>query len=390
MATRLCFAIAASVILCWGCSRATTPQAPATAQTPHLTEADLERIKHNLAAIPQRTRAHGGPLDVYADTRPGMLSPLVAGTTPLVYVPNSISNTVSVIDPQTFTVVRTFVVGFEPQHITPAWDMQTLYVDDTRGNTLIPIDPTTGLPGQPIPVADPYNLYFTPDGTKAIVVAERNRSLDIRDPKTWALLASIPMPCKGADHGDFTADERYFLVSCEYSGKLIKVDMRLLRVDAEMDLGGSPIDVRLSPDGQVIYVANQGSRFGGVQLVDPVRMQLIGYIPTGAGAHGEILSRDGRSLYVTNRLGHTVSVIDFSSRTVAHTWVIPGGSPDMGGVSSDGSQLWLSGRYNREVYVLDTQSGSVLKRIRVGVGPHGLCLFPQPGRYSLGHTGNYR
>ncbi len=330
------------------------------------------------------------PLDVYAGTRAGMLSVAVAGLQPLVYVPNSDSNTVTVIDPNSFAVLRTFKVGLLPEHITPSWDLQTLYVDDTSGNTLIPIDPRTGVAGSPIPVFDPYNLYFTPDGSKAIVVAERNRTLDIRDPKSWKLLARIPTPCSGVDHGDFTADHRFFLVSCEYSGELLRLDTRTLRVVGVLKLGGRPIDVRLSPDGKIMYVANQASKFGGVQLVDPYAMRLLQFIPTGAGAHGEIPSRDGRSLYVTNRLGHTVSVIDFATRKVVRTWTIPHGSPDMGGVSTDGSRLWLSGRYNREVYVIDTGSGDLLARIRVGAGPHGLCLFPQPGSYSLGHTGNYR
>jgi YVTN family beta-propeller protein len=329
-------------------------------------------------------------IDVYEATRAGMLSDVVADEAPMVYVPNSVSNTVTVIDPKSFAVVRTFRVDRTPQHITPAWDLQTLYVDNTDGNTLIPIYPRTGQVGTPIPVLDPYNLYFTPDGTKAIVVAERNHTLDIRDPKSWRLVAQIPVPCSGVDHGDFTLDGRYFLVSCEYSGQLMKVDMTALRIVDTIKLGGRPIDVRLSPDGRIMYVANQAPKFGGVQLVDPVTLRLVGYIPTGAGAHGVVPSRDGRSLYVTNRLGQTISVIDFATRKVVKVWNLPHGTPDMGGVSSDGKQLWLTGRYSREVYVIDTDTGALLARIPVGTGPHGLCLFPQPGRYSLGHTGNYR
>ncbi len=77
-------------------------------------------------------------------------------------------------------------------------------------------------------------------------------------------------------------------------------------------------------------------------------------------------------------------------RKVEATWTIPGGgSPDMGNVSIDGKQLWLSGRYDNEVYVFDTANGSV-KKIPVKTEPHGLTVWPQPGRYSLGHTGNMR
>src|SRR5205823_6309694 len=93
--------------------------------------------------------------------------------------------------------------------------------------------------------------------------------------------------------------------------------------------------------------------------------------------------------YATNRLDGSISVIDPATRSVTATWKF-GGSPDMGGVSTDGTQLWHSGRYSQSVYVLDTRTGKLLHRIRVGKGPHGLCLFPQPGRFSMGHTGNFR
>jgi DNA-binding beta-propeller fold protein YncE len=347
----------------------------------------------SLSGCAAKTPAHHvvhKPFNAYAYTGAGMLSPAVAGAKQLVYVPNSLSNTVTVIDPHSFAVVRTFGSGGGAQHVTPSWDLKTLYVDVTDGSTLIPIDPRTGLPGQPIPVKDPYNLYFTPDGSRAIVVTEGYNSLDIRNPKSWKLLAQVPMPCSGPNHGDFTVDGRYFILSCEYSGQLLKVDLRTLHVTKTVHLGGQPVDVRVSPDGKLMYVANEGPGFGGVHLIDPVNMRSVGYIQTGAGAHGEIPSRDGRFLYVTNRLGHSISVIDFAKRKVVATWPIPDGSPDMGGVTTDGSRLWLSGRFNAEVYVLETTHGKLLARIPVGIGPHGLCLFPQPGRYSLGHTGNYR
>jgi DNA-binding beta-propeller fold protein YncE len=110
-------------------------------------------------------------------------------------------------------------------------------------------------------------------------------------------------------------------------------------------------------------------------------------IPTGRGAHGLYLSRDAARLFVTNREEGSISVLDAYSGAAVAKWQIPGGSPDMGNVTADGSQLWLSGRYNRAVYVLSTVDGSLLRTIDVGSGPHGLCVWPQPGRYSLGHTG---
>jgi YVTN family beta-propeller protein len=325
--------------------------------------------------------------DVYAHTRAGDLSPSVAGIAPRVYVPNSMSNTVDVIDPATYTIIDHFAVGRLPQHVTPAWDLRTLYVDNDQGNSLTPIDARTGQVGAPIPVEDPYNLYFTPDGSKAIVVAERLRRLDFRDPHSWALIKSLPVPCVGVDHADFTADGSTMLASCEFSGDLVRVDLASMTVTNAVHLGGRPIDVKLSPDGSRFYVADQDR--GGVIVLDARSLAVLGFVHTGSGAHGLYPSRDGQFLYVTNRSAGSISVLNFATGALVTTWHI-GGSPDMGGVSADGTQLWVSGRYNNDVYVVDTRTGALLHTINVGAGPHGLDVFPQPGRYSLGHTGIYR
>jgi YVTN family beta-propeller protein len=358
-----------------GCaSSRTANQATATSATP---------------ASPSSTApgAKAAATSVYAHTTAADLAAGTAGDPPLVYVPNSDSSTVDVIDPRTYQVVNHFGVGREPQHVTPSWDLSTLYVDSDEGNSLTPIDPRTGQPGPPIPVDDPYNLYFTPDGSEAVVVAERLQRIDFRNPHDWSLIKSIPAPCSGVDHADFSADGRTMIMSCEFSGDLLRIDVPQLTLTGTLHVGGQPIDVKLSPDGSSFYVANQNRN--GVSVIDAVRFVETRFIPTGQGAHGLYPSRDARWLYVTNRQAGTVSVLDFATGAPHATWTI-GGSPDMGGVTADGSQLWLSGRYDREVYVIDTATGRLVHTIPVGAGPHGLCVWPQPGRFSLGHTGNMR
>jgi YVTN family beta-propeller protein len=331
------------------------------------------------------------PHDVYAADRPGMLAPAVRHFPSRVYVPNSESNTVSVINPSTFKVIDQFPVGQQPQHVVPSYDLKTLWVNNDQGNSLTMIDPRTGRRGRTVPVTDPYNLYFTPDGRYAIVVEERMQALAFRDAHTMRLHHVLPIPCAGPNHMDFTADGRYLLLSCEFDGKVIKVDVASEKVVGSIDLSSSamPQDVKLSPDGKLFYVADMASN--GVWVLDARRMRKVGFIPTGQGAHGLYVSRDSRDLYVSNRMGGSISVISFATHKVVHTWRIPGGgSPDMGGVSADGKVLWLSGRYNGVVYAISTANGHLLARIPVGSGPHGVCVYPLPGRYSLGHTDNMR
>ncbi len=364
-------------------SAARPPEPTADAHAgPVVSVAPRSLAGHRLVAAP----ATAGK-NVYAATTTGRLPPAAAHIRPLVYVPNSESASLDVIDPRTFRVVAHHPIGDQPHHVTPSWDSKRLYVDLTGANQLLELDPRTGRPGRTIPVTDPYNLYFTPDGHSAVVVAERFNRLDFRDPASWRLLGSVPIPYPGADHLDFTADGRQLLVTTEYSGMVLKVDVRAQRVTGQVQVGGLPVDVKLSQDGRAFYVANQGR--GGVSIVDPIAMRELAFLPTGKGAHGLYVSRDTRSLYVTNRLAGTISVIDFTRRRIVATWRI-GGTPDMGGLSPDGRQFWVTGRYTASVYVVDTRTGRLLRTIRVGRAPHGLAYFPQPGRYCVGHTGVYR
>jgi YVTN family beta-propeller protein len=332
------------------------------------------------------------PEDVYAADRPGMLSPVVEDFPSRVYVPNTNSNTVSVIDPKTYKVIDTVPVGVQPQHVVPSWDLKTLWVNNNRGHTLTPIDPATGKAGKPVDVHDPYNLYFTPNGEYAVVMASLDRELVFRDPHTMEIRHTEPVSCYGVNHADFSADGRYFIVSCEFSAELLKVDTERMKVIAQQKLpfeGAMPQDVKLSPDGKTFYIADMMAH--GVWVLDGDKFTQPKLLPTGKGAHGLYISRDSKEMYIPNRGEGSISVFDFAKDDLTKKWRLPdGGSPDMGGVSADGKVLWLSGRYDAEVYAIDTRTGKQLARIPVGSGPHGLAVYPQPGRYSLGHTGVFR
>jgi YVTN family beta-propeller protein len=345
------------------------------------------------------------PANVYSETAAGKLAPAVAGALERVYVPNRQSNDVYVIDPATMAVVDKFKVGINPQHVVPSWDLTILWVTNNAegrtDGTLTPIDPKTGKRGNDIAVDDPYNMYYTPDGRSAIVVAEARKRLDFRDPQTMKLQRSLSVPqCAGINHADFSIDGRYAIFTCEFSKQLAKIDFVDFKVVGYLKLsrGGMPQDIRISPDGAVFYVADMHA--DGVHVIDGDKFVETGFIKTGLGSHGLYPSRDGTRLYVANRGSHkvygppkgkgSVSVIDFATRAVVATWEIPGGgSPDMGNVSADGKTLWLSGRFDDLVYAFDTTTGAV-RSVKVGREPHGLTVWPQPGRYSLGHTGNLR
>lgn len=367
------------------------------------------------------------PNNLYSEISSGHFSSAVDGALTRIYVPNHTSGDVSVIDPVKMKVVDTFKVGANPQHVVPSWDLQTLWVannaEGRSSGSVTPIDPKTGKPGKAIIVDDPYNMYFTPDGRSAIVVAESRKRLDFRDPHTMELKESIATPeCGGINHADFSIDGKYALFTCEFNGSLVKIDLLNRKVVGYLKLtkrnvpkaalpapdgrtaqicsstSGMPQDIRVDPTGKVWYVADMEA--DGVFTVDGDTFTQTGFIATGIGAHGLYPSRDGKKLYVANRGSKKIhgkkhgkgslAVIDFASNKVVSLFPIPGGgSPDMGNVSADGKYIWLSGRFDNVVYRINTSNGKT-KKIAVGKEPHGLTVWPQPGRYSLGHTGNLR
>jgi YVTN family beta-propeller protein len=388
------------------------------------------------AAAPAPSVPAAASVNVYSTSAADKLSAAVAGDLERVYVPNLQSNDVYVIDPAQMKVVDRFKVGLGPQHIVPAWDLRTLWVTNNAENTtkgsLTPIDPRTGKPGKAVAVDDPYNMYATPDGKSAIVVAEARKRLDFRDPKTMGLQYSIDTPgCPGINHADFSIDGKFAVFTCEFSGTVAKIDLEGRKVAGYLKLEmpktrvkevpggprtrpgavwepgeseictvtkGMPQDIRISPDGRRFYIADMMA--DGVHVIDGDAMKQVGFIPTSIGAHGLYPSRDGKRLFVANRGSHKihgsrlgnggVTVIDFATEKVVARWPVPGGgSPDMGNVSADGKWLWLAARYDDVVYRFDTVNGDVTQ-IKVGKEPHGLTVWPQPGRYSLGHTGNTR
>ncbi|MGB9378173.1 MAG: YncE family protein, partial [Mycobacteriales bacterium] len=295
------------------------------------------------------------PHNVYAADVPGRLSPQVRDDPALVYVPNSKSGTVDVIDQRTYRVVNHFKVGALPQHVVPSYDLRTLWVNNNDGYTLTPIDPRTGKPGRPVPVVDPYNLYFTPDGKFAVVMAEKLREIVFSDPHTMRPRHVLHVPnCHGVNHADFSADGRYFIATCEFSGSLIKVDVAKQRLVGTLTLrhGAMPQDIKIAPDGGVWYIADMAD--AGVWLVDGDTFRKVGFVHTGLGAHGLYPRRDAKVLFVSNRGEGSISLISFATRKVVARWRLPGGgSPDMGGLNAAGTVLWLTGRYNGVVYAID-------------------------------------
>jgi DNA-binding beta-propeller fold protein YncE len=374
----------------------TTTAAPTTTVAPTTTPAPTTTLmpftvpgRAPLPGMPPNT----DPKNIYANTL--KIGDTVKDAKNLVYVPHNDSADVWVIDPTTFKVVDRFPTGAIAQHVVPSYDLKTLWVNNNAGNTLTPIDPFTGKPGNNVPVEAPYNMYFTPDGKYMIIMEERNNIMTFRNPATPNLdiVTKVPVPCRGINHADFSPDGTYFIATCEFSGQMVKFDLVKMALDPKVITFGvspsQPQDVRLLSDGSLFLVADMAAN--GLWEIDGERFEVVRFVNGDKGPHGIYPSRDAKTMIISNRNAGSISVYDVATRAITKTWKIPGGgSPDMGGISADGKVFWVSGRNSGVVYAIDIEKWELLAKIPVGTGPHGLAVYPQPGRYSLGHTGNMR
>lgn len=296
------------------------------------------------------------------------------------FVTNSDGDSVSIIDRDTYKVVKTLPVGDYPHHMIVSQDGRHLYVGNTHSDTVSVIDLESERIVRTLPLLDPYNLYYSPDRKILVTTCTRLRRVEIHaaedwdhieKAKGWRLLAKIPTG-KDPNHFAFSPDGHFMYVSNEYSHQLSVIDLLERKLARQVDTGRRPVDVSLAPGGKVLFVAIYGE--GRVTAYDTESFKEIERIPTGAGAHGMAMSVDGKTLFVSNRDASTVSVINVASRKVTQSYKVPQG-PDMMEVTPGGRELWVTSRYGANVNVLDLPSGKITRRIQSGAAPHGVVLI---------------
>jgi YVTN family beta-propeller protein len=296
------------------------------------------------------------------------------------FVTNSDGDSVSIIDRESYQVVKTLRVGDYPHHMTVSLDGRYLYIGNTHSNTVSAIDLATENIVKTLPLLDPYNLYYSPDRRLLVTTATRLGRVEVHAveewsqigaAKGWTRLAQIPTG-KDPNHFAFSPDGRFMYVSNEYSHQLSVIDLQERKLVRQLTTGRRPIDMSLAPGGKILFLANYGE--GSVTVYDTESFKELDRIPTGAGAHGMAMSVDGKILFVSNRDASTVSVIDVASRKVTQTFHVPMG-PDMMEVTPDGRELWVTGRYGSKVNVIDLSTGKITRRIQTGAAPHGIVLI---------------
>ena len=303
------------------------------------------------------------PAQALAETSPPAQA---AAPAPLAMVMNSGEATVSVIDMTSKQVINTLPMLREPSHWALTPDRKKLYVSDASGNALFIFDPLTAAPMGHIRIADPYQLAYTPDQKYLVVNALRLDYVDVYDATTLQLVKRFKSG-KFPSHMDFSPDSRFSFHSMQKSNTLVCLDLANMTERWSVPIGKTPAGV-LWHNGKLL-VCIMGEN--GIVEADPLTGKITRRQATGEGAHNIFLSPGGSTLYVSNRVGSTLSALDPLSLEVKRDYRIPGGPDDIG-IAPDG-KIWIALRFNEAVAVLDPLT-CVFDTIPVGRSPHGIFL----------------
>jgi DNA-binding beta-propeller fold protein YncE len=293
-----------------------------------------------------------------------------ADAPPLALVMNSAGASVSVIDMNTRKVVNTLPTYREPSHWVLTPDHKTLYVSDASGNALFGFDPITAAPLGHVRMPDPYQLGYTPDQKYLVVNALRLDHVDVYDGQTLKLVKRFS-PGSMPSHLDFSPDSRWSFNSMQGADTLVSFDLTNMTIRWKAHVGDTPAGV-LWHRGRVLVAVMGRSE---VVELDPETGAITRRVTTGKGAHNIFRADDGSVLYVSNRLGGSLTALDPVTLQVRRTYPLPGCGPDDMGIAPDG-KLWIALRFAEAVAVMDPATGDY-ERIPVGRSPHGIFLNTQ-------------
>ncbi len=285
-----------------------------------------------------------------------------------VLVMNSSAASLSVIDIDSQTEISRIPVLREPHHWTLTPDNRELLVGDTVANEMLFLDPVTFAVRRRLPISDPYQLGFSPDGKLLVVTALARAQVDIYEAGSYKLVKRFALKSMPS-HLDFSPDSAMVFISLQGTDRLAAIDLRKMALAWDMPVGRAPAGV-IWHNGKVM-VANMGS--DDVAIVDPRDGRVTERLKIGKGAHTLFRSPDGKQLWVNARIDSTATVLDAKTLKPIRIYKLPGGPDDL--VFAPDGKIWFTLRFAHKVAVLDPISGN-FTTIAVGRSPHGIYLNP--------------
>jgi YVTN family beta-propeller protein len=296
------------------------------------------------------------------------------------YVTNTKSDSISVIDTATFEVVATIPLGRgKPNRVMFHPDGRTAWVVYDKSHDLGVVDAETRKLVRRVKVGgNPYNVNFTPDGRHLLVLDWASDTstdevifYDLQAQKIDGRVEVSTWPA----HSVFSRDGRLLYVSGETAGDLTVIDAGKREIVARhVHGGGDAMGLAVTADGKYVYAATGENKT--VLKIDTATNKPVGTIALPGVVHEATLTLDGRFLYTTIRKGNRIVVVDTTTDRIVAT-IRQKGYPDLVTMEPTGRYALVTNRWADLVSVIDLTTHTQVRTIAVGKAPHGMALRPR-------------
>jgi gliding motility-associated-like protein len=293
------------------------------------------------------------------------------------YIANGGSNTISVINTTTGSVVTNIIVGNHPHGIAISPDGSKVYVTNLLSSSVSVINTVNDMVIATIPVGvNPDGICISPDGNTLYVANDGSNTVSVIDLSTKQLVANIPV--KGALGIAITPDgKRVYFATLAGVGV---INTSTNTVVTTVPVTGVLQCIAITPDGSTVYAGNIGSN--SVAVISTSTNTLVATIPAVGYPWGITISPDGSTVYVSDLTAGTVSILSTATNSLETT--IPVGSGPTGiSVNPDGSRVYVTSGMN-SVSVIDTKANAVINTIGVGPSPDPFGNFVSSGASCTG------
>ncbi len=298
---------------------------------------------------------------------------VTASSNDLAYIADAGSDSVSVIDPVSNTVIATIAVGSQPNGISVSPDGSRVYVGNEGSSSVSVINTTTNMVVATIPVGTlPLGISVSPDGSKVYVVNNGSSSISVINTATNVVSSTIPLSSASPEYIATNTDGSMLYVTNFQSNSVSVVSTASNTVVSAITVGSSPFSIAASPDGSKVYVSNLNSN--SVSVINTSTNTVVATVPVGISPYGTTVSPDGSLAYVANSGSSSVSVINTATNAVIAT-VTVGAIPYGISISPDGKQVYVSNSSSNNISVINTATNTIMATLAVGSRPVSVGNF---------------
>jgi YVTN family beta-propeller protein len=289
------------------------------------------------------------------------------------YVTDEAGNSVLIFDRLTGSTLEVIPVGTSPKGIVISPDGTKVYIANSGSDSISVLDTITKEVTDTIFLGlgiGPEGLAITPDGRFLISANRVSNNISIIDPDTYRIIKHIPVGLSPlrvsvSPWGDWA------FVTNSRSDNLMIVSLIAKQVVSSIALRPKPIGVRSSPGGDEIFVSCHDSDI--IQVVDSNLKEVVSSLRVNRGPIDIVLDRSRGRIYVANAKSNDVSIL-IESMNMKEATISVGESPNALALDGTRRLLYVVNKGDGTVSIIDLGKERVVDTIKAGIKPWGIVL----------------